>query len=185
MHVIIAFLVSSLLVACNAPLNIKHVVPKIKTSDASAISPTYPEGMPPVYNNFDALAPIFQQQSDTTYVINFWATWCKPCMEELPYFESLTKKYTDEKVKVILVNLDFENQLTTKLLPFIKEKDLQSSVMVLLDPDSNDWMNKVDPQWSGAIPITIFYKQQQRAFYEAAFDTFEELEEKLQPFILK
>lgn len=183
MHLIAVFLLSCLLAACNAPVNIKHVAPKDIAANTSTTSLTYPEGMPPVYNNFDDLAPIFQQQSDTTYVINFWATWCKPCMEELPYFESLIKKYSNEKVKVILVSLDLENQLTTKLLPFVQEQNLQSSVVVLLDPDDNDWMNKVDPQWSGGIPITIIYKQQQRAFYEAAFETFEELEETFKPFL--
>ncbi len=180
MPLIIALFFSCLMMACNAPVNIKTVAP---SNNSSIIRSSYPEGMPPVYDRFEDLAYIFQQQSDTTYVINFWATWCKPCIEELPYFESLTKQYSDQKVKVILVNLDFENQLTTKLLSFVKENHLQSSVVVLLDPDSNDWMNKVNSQWSGAIPITIIYKQQQRAFYEASFDTFEELEEKLQPFL--
>ena len=76
------------------------------------------EGLPPIYENFEELAFIFQQQNDTTYVINFWSTWCAPCVKELPYFEQVNQKYTNRKVKVILVSLDFPKQLETKLKPF-------------------------------------------------------------------
>ena len=61
--------------------------------------------------NFNELEPIFHYQNDTTYVINFWAMWCKPCVEELPYFETIRKNYSDKKVKVILVSLDFGNNV--------------------------------------------------------------------------
>ena len=67
------------------------------------------------YDNFKAF---LEAENDTTYVVNFWATWCKPCVAELPYFEELYQNYKDQKVKLILVSLDFEKQLETKLLPF-------------------------------------------------------------------
>ena len=54
------------------------------------------------YEKFDDIAPLFNKNNDTTYVINFWATWCKPCVEELPYFEDLYAAYSDKKVKIIL-----------------------------------------------------------------------------------
>ena len=65
------------------------------------------------YATFDEIEPIFNRQSDSTYVINFWATWCKPCVEELPYFEELNQNYSKEKVKVVLVSLDFEKVFNT------------------------------------------------------------------------
>ena len=71
---------------------------------------SYLEGVP-VYEKFSELESLFQFENDTTYVINFWATWCKPCIEELPYFESLHKKYQDKKVRVVLVSLDFDLSL--------------------------------------------------------------------------
>jgi len=101
------------------------------------------------------LAFIFQQKNDTTYVINFWATWCAPCVKELPYFEKLNQKYTDKKVKVILVSQDFSKQLEKKLKPFLEKNKLQSEVLVLIDPDANSWIDKVNPAWSGAIPATV------------------------------
>ncbi|MEL7021441.1 MAG: TlpA disulfide reductase family protein, partial [Bacteroidota bacterium] len=99
-------------------------------------------GQIPVYDVFESIAPIFEQSSDTTYVINFWATWCKPCVAELPYFEQLTQNYNDQKVKVLLISLDFEKQLSTKLLPFVQERQLQSEVLSLADGKYNNWIDK-------------------------------------------
>jgi thiol-disulfide isomerase/thioredoxin len=98
--------------------------------------------------------------SDSTlYVINFWATWCKPCVEELPVFEDLTKKYPKSKLKVILVSLDMKKEVDTKLPAFITEKKLQSEVMWMSDPNANLWINRVSPEWSGALPATWLVKK--------------------------
>lgn len=128
--------------------------------------------------DFNGLEHYLNKQNDTTYVINFWATWCAPCVKELPYFEQLNKKYKGEKVKVILVSLDFPKSYEKRLLPFVKKKGLKSDVILLDDPDSNSWIGKVDKNWSGAIPATIIYNKKARRLYEQPF-TFEELEAQL------
>ncbi|MBR9920749.1 MAG: redoxin domain-containing protein [Bacteroidetes bacterium] len=137
----------------------------------------------PVYDSFEELAPVFNKDNDTTYVINFWATWCKPCVEELPYIEQIHDAYPNEKVKVILVSLDFPNQIESKLLPFIEKNELQSDVVVLLDGKYNSWIDRVDNAWDGAIPVTLIYKADKRHFINTAFHSFEELDEILKGFI--
>ena len=129
-----------------------------------------------VYDDFSKLEPIFHKQTDTTYVINFWATWCKPCVEELPYFEQLHEAFSGQKVKVILISLDFPKQLESKLLPFIEKHDLQPEVIALTDVRQNEWIDKVDPQWSGAIPVTVIYRGEQRRFFGEQFSGYEELQ---------
>lgn len=106
--------------------------------------------------------------SDTTYVINFWATWCKPCLEELPVFEEIHKTYNKKEVKVILVSNDFKKQLNAKLLPYIEAKCLQSEVWWVNEPDPNTWVNFVNPDWSGALPGTLVInnKKEVRIFKE-------------------
>ena len=169
-----------LIVACsgNAQQENKKAKATIVNSSKIKILPD----LPPIYENFEDLAPIFNQQNDTTYVINFWATWCAPCVKELPYFEAFHKKYKSEKVKVVLVSLDFSKQLDTKLKPFLIENKLQSEVLVLIDPDANSWVDKVDPSWSGAIPATVIYKGEKKTFFEQSFENLEELEAEVLPF---
>lgn len=129
--------------------------------------------------DFNGLARLLSKQNDTTYVVNFWATWCKPCIEELPNFEKLHANFKNQKVKVLLVSLDLPRQVETNLIPYIKKKQLQSKVVHLKDPDMNAWINKVDTQWSGAIPATIIYKGDNRKFYEQSF-TYEQLQTELE-----
>ncbi len=133
--------------------------------------------------NFEALERQYlQKKNDSIYVINFWATWCKPCIKELPAFEKLASDYSDKKVKLLLVSLDFPDKLESQVIPFIERNGIQSEVVLLDDADANSWIPKVSPQWSGAIPATVIYKKGIRKFYEQSF-TFEELETELKTFI--
>jgi thiol-disulfide isomerase/thioredoxin len=132
--------------------------------------------------DFNGFEPYLHKQNDTTYIINFWATWCVPCVKELPAFEELNEKYSNEKVKVLLVSLDFVKHYDTKLLPFIEERKIKSEVILLNDPRSNLWIDKVSPDWSGAIPATLIYKGKKRKFYEQSF-SFESLEKELLKYL--
>ncbi|SRR5690606_1502919 len=137
----------------------------------------------PVYHSFDRLEGIFGFRNDTTYVINFWATWCKPCIEELPLFESLNSTRSDEKIKVVLISLDFPDQVDNRLIPFIKKHDLKSSVLLLLDGNFNSWIDKISPEWSGAIPATYIYKKEKNQLYMSKYNDLQELENSIKPFL--
>ncbi len=133
--------------------------------------------------NFEELeTKYFQKETDTTYVINFWATWCKPCVEELPAFEKIASNYSDEKVKVLLVSLDFPTKIESQVIPFIKKNNITSEVVLLDDAAANSWIPKVSTAWSGAIPATVIYKKGNRNFYEQSF-TFKELETELKTYL--
>lgn len=135
----------------------------------------------PTYT-YDELAPLLQKDDDTLRVVNFWATWCKPCVAELPYFQKATETFKDRQVKIILVSLDFPKNINTRLVSFIKKNKIKNEVWVLDDPDADTWINKVDTSWSGAIPATVLYKQGQKQFYEQSF-TYEELERTISAMI--
>ncbi|MFK7935776.1 MAG: redoxin domain-containing protein [Saprospiraceae bacterium] len=161
---------------------VEEEVKKVVNTEEVAIrpAPTSHIGAVPIYDTFEDIADIFNQKSDTTYVVNFWATWCKPCVAELPYFEKIVDEYQDEKVQVILVSLDFKKQLESKLLPFLAERKLQSEVVVLADGKYNNWIDKVDADWGGAIPATVIYNAQKRSFFGEQFANYEELNELVQ-----
>lgn len=116
--------------------------------------------------DFSTFEPALKKQDDTVYVINFWATWCKPCIDELPDFERINLDYKNKPVKVILVSLDFPTKHEELLLPFIKENNLQSQVIHLTEVNANKWINRVSNEWSGAIPATVIYRGESRFFVE-------------------
>lgn len=122
----------------------------------------------PVYT-YNEFKPLLHKKSDTVYVINFWATWCKPCIKELPHFDNLESHFAGKKVKVILVSLDFRENVKTQLVPFLDKKKIKSEVVVLDDPNANAWIENIDPDWSGAIPATIIYSKNKRDFFEKEF----------------
>ncbi|MCK4751475.1 MAG: TlpA family protein disulfide reductase [Bacteroidales bacterium] len=114
--------------------------------------------------------------NDTTYLVNFWASWCTPCVEELPAIERIGEEYRGEKIKIVLVSLDFPKQIESRLVPFIEKNKIRSEVLVLNDPDANKWIDKVDPAWSGSIPATLIYNRNGRMFHEGTY-TYEELKQ--------
>lgn len=136
-----------------------------------------------VFDTFDKMEKEIFLNNDTTYVINFWATWCKPCVKELPYFESLHRSAGKEKMKVILVSLDFRNQTESKLKPFIRDNNYSAEVILLLDSKYNSWIDKVDKSWSGSIPSTLLIKGGKRLFAETEFENEQELRDFVYSFI--
>ncbi|MEM5564614.1 TlpA disulfide reductase family protein [Psychroserpens sp. AS72] len=125
-------------------------------------------------HDFNSLEPLLYTESNKTYIVNFWAMWCAPCVKELPYIQQYAKTYPD--TEILLVSLDFKKDIETKLKPFLKKHNITSKVVLLDDPDSNTWIDKIDPNWSGAIPFTIIFNAKERAFYERSFESFEDLE---------
>lgn len=134
-----------------------------------------------VYEKFDTFEKAIIKEDDTIYVINFWATWCAPCIKELPYFEKL---HTDNpKVKVILVSLDSRKDLEKKLIPFVDRKKITAQVVLLSDKDYNAWLDKIDASWSGAIPATLMLNGKRKLFAEREFESFTELNDYVNAFI--
>ena len=131
--------------------------------------------------DFQGVEQFLHSNDSKTYVVNFWATWCAPCIKELPYFEQIQDEYKDE-IEVILISLDFPSQYETKLKPFLKEKQLKSKVIVLDDVDMNFWIPKIDSKWDGAIPVTLIYNKQKRQFYPQSL-TYDQLITEVKKFI--
>lgn len=89
-------------------------------------------------------------------VVNFWATFCKPCLEEMPHLLSLAEKYRDKDVKLLLVSLDMPEMYPKKIRRLVKKKKFKAPVVWLNETNADFFCPAIDPKWSGSIPATLF-----------------------------
>lgn len=110
---------------------------------------------------------IINKNDDVLYVINFWATWCSPCVEELPEFMEVNQQFSSKKhFKMILISLDSKREIESELLPFLKNKNIKADVYLLDDiKRMNYWIPDIEKTWSGSIPATLIYKNGKKLFF--------------------
>ena len=115
---------------------------------------------------FEGLQQILDTKADQIQVINFWATWCAPCIKELPLLEKANAQ-SDLGAKITLINLDYADKVD-KVNDFIARKNIRSKVLLLDELDYNAWIEKVEKNWTGAIPATLIFdpKTGKRKFVE-------------------
>lgn len=107
-------------------------------------------------------------KTDTFYIVNFWATWCGPCVKELPQFTNLAAQFAGRPVKIILMSLDFKDAYPKKVAAFVQKKKLQHEVVWLNETNANEFIPKIDNRWQGSIPATLLYykKTEYTNFFE-------------------
>ncbi|MEQ6168121.1 MULTISPECIES: TlpA disulfide reductase family protein [unclassified Ekhidna] len=113
-------------------------------------------------------------------VFNFWATWCGPCIKELPHFDNLENQ--NKNIKVYLVSIDFQSELE-RVKKFVAKKSLKSNVLFLDEKDPDDYMSKVSQEWSGAIPATLFVTDLGKTYFHEKAFTKEELEKTVEKYL--
>ena len=133
-----------------------------------------------VFDTFVDFEKSILKNDENVYVINFWATWCAPCVKELPYFQQL--HLDNKRVKVILVSLDSKSDIDRKLKPFLLKKKLTAQVVALTDKDYNSWLEKIDKDWSGSIPATLLLSGNKKLFAEREFENLVELNDYVNSF---
>ncbi len=113
----------------------------------------------------------YAAQSDSILVINFWATFCKPCVEEIPYLLKICKKYSTQKVKLLLVSLDPPSEYPARLKAFIKKNKFATTNLWLAETDADYFCPLIDQKWSGSIPATLIVNKtlKYRSFFEQPF----------------
>ena len=127
-----------------------------------------------VYQTFEEFEPLLHKENDTIYVVNFWATWCMPCVKEIPEFMEINEKFKNKKFKMILVSLDFESKLESTVKPFVRDRNIEAEIVLLADSKQHKWIDRVNLNWGGSIPATVIYNKDFYIFREETM-TFDEL----------
>jgi thiol-disulfide isomerase/thioredoxin len=106
------------------------------------------------------------RQSDHPLIVNFWATFCVPCVKEIPSFQSAAEKY--KGVELLLVSLDLPKYYPEKISAFAKEKNFTAPIAWLNETNADYFCPRIDKKWSGGIPSTLFVnnKTKYRRFFE-------------------
>jgi thiol-disulfide isomerase/thioredoxin len=125
------------------------------------------------------------QNAEVPTIFNFWATFCKPCIEEIPYFQELAKKYEKEGVKLILVTIDLPESYS-KIKRFAEKRKFTAAIVFLDETNADVFCPAVDEKWSGVIPASLFInnKTGYRKFFEDQLSK-EKLEKEIKELVEK
>lgn len=95
-------------------------------------------------------------ESKTPLVVNFWATFCIPCIEELPYFLEAAETYKKDSLTLLLVSLDLDDEYPAGIQKFMTKHKIKVRVAWLDETNADYFLPKIDKKWEGAIPATLF-----------------------------
>lgn len=113
---------------------------------------------------------------DKAVLINIWATWCIPCVEEFPHIAKVQKEFPDD-LQVIFISADFPEEIN-RIHDFLKSNQVDWQTYIKDDRDE-PFINAIWPEWSGAIPASIIYNKDgsHLTFFErsASYDEFKNL----------
>ena len=99
------------------------------------------------------LQQILKSENERILVVNFWATWCAPCLKELPLFEKLSDR-NDITIRLVSMDMDLDPD-PQKVRNFVSRKKIKSPVLILDERNPNNWIDKLEKNWSGALPATL------------------------------
>ncbi len=107
--------------------------------------PIQPEAIPAVLASF---------QGEKAVLINVWATWCVPCVEEFPHLVELREEFKDQ-LEVVFISTDFPEDYE-RVNTFLKDQGV-SWQTYLKDGKDEPFILAVHPDWTGAMPATVIY----------------------------
>lgn len=113
------------------------------------------------------------RHSSKPLVVNFWSTTCKPCIQEIPYFQEYVRKFEADSVQLILVSLDMKANYPHKIRSFADARNFRAPILWLDETNADYFCPVIDSSWSGVIPATLFIN------HKTGFRYFQE--EKIKP----
>lgn len=125
----------------------------------------------------EEIAEMLRDHGSDLLVVNFWATWCSPCVAEIPYFVRLSKDYPESRVRVVGLSADLKRDVDRLVIPFLREREIPYSNLVVF-ADTDPLIRMFSGDWGGDIPVTFFYNKEGKKVGEILSELkYEELKE--------
>jgi len=105
----------------------------------------------------DSLEILLKVRNGKALFLNVWATWCIPCREEFPDIVKLFREYKNDKIDFAAISADFPDEIESKVVPFLQDQKVDFPVYVQNFEHQEDLINRLNPEWSGALPATLLY----------------------------
>ncbi|MFN0156478.1 MAG: TlpA family protein disulfide reductase [Bacteroidota bacterium] len=129
---------------------------------------------------------LIEQSVGKVVVVNMWATWCAPCIEEFPGLLRVRKEYADDGVEFIFVSIDDPKRVRSLVMPFVKRMKIDFMTYIKRAGNDESFINALNPEWGGALPTTFLYdKNGLLAEMLVEQLTYEELESAILPLLKK
>lgn len=130
--------------------------------------------------NAGQLKEKIKNRGDKILVINFWATWCVPCVEEFPSLVKLAENYKNEDVEFLSLSVDLVKEINSAVIPFLQKQKVNFPVYVIPEKESEKVISLVEPDWNGAIPATAFFNKKGKLIdFVTGIETYESFRKKI------
>ncbi len=131
------------------------------------------------------LPQLITQARGNVVLLNFWATWCEPCVEEFPALMRIAQQFEPQGLQVVFVSIDEPEDIDGKVLPFLKAQGVVFRTYIKHTKDDEAFINAIDTKWSGALPATFIYDTHgtlvKRLIAQQSFETFADAVQPLLP----
>lgn len=104
----------------------------------------------------DGYRKLIQAHKGKVVVVNFWATWCLPCREELPQLAQMQRRLGAKGMQLVVISVDEPEEAQDARLLLEKLK-VPPPAYLRRAKSADEFINFIDPRWSGAVPAVFLY----------------------------
>jgi thiol-disulfide isomerase/thioredoxin len=96
------------------------------------------------------------KESKSPLIVNFWATFCVPCLQEIPYFQEMAEKYKPQGVSILFVSLDLQKAYPDSIIKTAGKHNIFEPIVWLNETNADYFCPKIDSSWTGGMPSSLF-----------------------------